>query len=80
MTDQNRTTNAVLIELTPDIIAALLQLPDDAHVTGAAWKPLNRRLILRIDAPYLPDVLEGSTPRLVELEDLLDLADGHDHT
>ena len=77
MTNPPRTANAIIAELTPELIADALQLPEGAQITGAAWRPLTRRLLLRIDAPFLPDVIEGNRPEDMDLEDLYQLEQGH---
>ena len=66
MPDKNP-RHAVIITVSPELLADLLRLPPGVRLTGAAMNSLNKVISLRLDAPHFPAVPHGAHPVQAEL-------------
>jgi len=66
MTDQNL-PRAVTVTVSPQLLEKALRLPPGVRITGAMHNSLNQTIILRLDGPDFPIVIEGAHPTRAQL-------------
>jgi hypothetical protein len=54
--------HAVIITISPELLADFLRLPPGIKITGATHDSLTQVITLRFDAPHFPTVIEGAHP------------------
>ena len=54
--------HAVIVTISPELLADLLRLSPGIKITGATHNSLTQIITLRLDALHFPTVIEGAHP------------------
>lgn len=60
-------TNAILLEITMELLEEQFHLPPSSIITGAQYDNLTRIFTLRVEHPDLPPVAEAAKPISITL-------------
>lgn len=66
MPDKNR-PRAVTIMVSPQLLEKVLGLAPDVRITGVMHHTITQTIILRLDSPNFPPVIEGAVPMRAHL-------------